>query len=221
MTDSGPPYPNPNPVPGSNAIGSFAIGISPIGDIPAFNPYATIISQYSNSNIIDGIITSLAAALDLTELMDSFYDDMMNPDTAIGYGLDVIGRIVDVSRTLPFSGSTTFLGFNEASSWTGFGQGGFFSGGSTTTNVQLSDSDYRTLIRAKMAGNISDGSIPSINNILLTLFPNRGICYVADGLNMSLTYTFNFALNPIEVAIIQESGVLPNPTGVIVNVVHA
>jgi hypothetical protein len=44
---------------------------------------------------------------------------------------------------------------------------------------------------------------------------------VADGLNMSLTYTFNFALNPIEVAIIQESGVLPNPTGVIVNVVHA
>ena len=220
---TGPPYPRyaQGAAPGQNAIGSFVIGVSPIGDIPAFDVWTTVIAEYSNSPIIDGIITSFAAAIDLTELMDAFFDNMFNPDTAVGYGLDVIGRIVGVSRTLAFSGSTTYLGFKEGSSWTGFGQGGFFSGGSTTTNVQLADTDYRTLIRAKMAGNISDGSIPSINNILLTLFPNRGKCYVADGLNMSLTYTFNFALNPIEVAIIQESGVLPSPTGVIVNVVHA
>jgi Protein of unknown function (DUF2612) len=218
VTDTGPPYPHPNPAPGSNAIGSFAIGVSPIGTISPFDPWVTIISQYANSPIIDAMINSFNAAMDQTENLDNFYDMIWNIQSAEGYGLDVWGRIVGVSRTLNIPGSPNYIGFKEANTWTGFGQGGFYSGGSITSNVILDDDDYRRLILAKAAANISDGSIPTVNKILLALFPARGAAYVADNQNMSLTYTFKFALSPVDLAIVATSGVLPNPTGVAINI---
>lgn len=220
---SGPPYPRyaAGFTPGSNGWGTFQIGVSPIGDISPYDAWVGVISQYANSDRIDSMIQSFNAALDQTENMQNLFDFVWNVDTAQGYGLDVWGRIVGVSRALALPATAGNFGFNEANSWTGFGQGGFFSGGGISPNLLLSDADFRLLILAKAATNITDGSIPSINAILLALFPLRGKCYVADGLNMSLTYTFQFPLNPVEVAIVQASGVLPNPAGVVVNVVHS
>ncbi len=220
MTDTGPPYPRyaPGFAPGSNGIGMFQIGISPIGTLSPYDEWATVLMQYSNSPRIDAMIERFNAAMDQTVNMENLYDLVWNVATAQGWGLDVWGRIVGVNRTLQFPAGTESFGFNEANSWTGFGQGGFYSGGGTTNNFILGDSDFRTLILAKAAGNISDGAIPSVNQILMTLFRNRGDCYVADGLDMSLTYTFKFILNPIELAIVQLSGVLPNPCGVVINV---
>lgn len=217
---TGPPYPHPSPAPGSSGIGRFAIGVSPIGTIPSFDVWATIISQYANSPALTGMIQSFNEAMDQTQNLDNFYDMIWNIQTAIGHGLDVWGRIVGVSRALALpAGTTTYLGFGEAgSSWTGFGQGGFYTGGGISANILLSDADFRLLILAKAASNITDCSIPSINAILLALFPNRGVVYVADGLDMTLTYTFSFPLNPVELAIIQTSGVLPAPAGVVINI---
>lgn len=216
---SGPPYPNPTYAPGSNGIGSFAIGISPIGTIPTFNPWTTIIAQYANSPIITSMIESFNAAMDLTKSLDDFYDMIWNIQTAVGYGLDVWGRIVGVQRAIQIPGNVSLFGFGEAgNSWTGFNQGGFFSGQSISQNYVLSDSDFRKLILAKAAGNISDGSIPAVNQILLTLFPGRGVCYVVDGQNMTLTYTFKFALTAPELAIVSQLNVLPNAAGVTINV---
>ncbi len=218
MTDTGPPYPrySPGAKPGLNAIGTFIIGVSPIGIISPFDEWVTVISQYANSPILTDLIDAFNSALDQTENMQNLYDFVWNIDTAQGYGLDVWGRIVGVGRTLSFPGSVDYLGFNEAGGWTGFNQGGFFSGGGTTTNYLLSDADFRTLILAKAAGNISDGSIPSVNEILLRLF---GSGYVVDNQDMSLTYTFPIGLTPVQLAIVQQSGVLPSPAGVVVNVV--
>jgi len=214
MMGPGAPYPHPNPAPGSNAIGSFAIGVSPIGTISPFDPWGTVLSQYANSFEIASMITSFNAAMDFTQNIDSLYDMLWNVATAQGYGLDVWGRIVGVSRTLQFPGGTPAFGFQEANSWTGFGQGSFSGGTGATSNFVLLDNDFRTLIYAKAAGNICDGSIPAINKILLGLFPLRGDCYVTDGLNMTLTYTFKFHLNPVELAIVQTPGILPSPAGV-------
>ena len=215
------PYPSysTGTAPGANAIGSFAIGQSPIGTIAPFNEWATVISQYANSPILTGMIESFNAAVDPTQIIDNLYDMIWNVLTATGYGLDVWGRIVNVNRALVFSGSTSYVGFEEAgSSWTGFNQGIWFSGGGTTTNILLQDPDFRRLILAKAATNICNGSIPAINSILLNLFPLRGNCYVKDNLNMSMVYVFDFTLSPVELAIIAQSGVLPNPAGVAVTI---
>jgi len=226
MTDfsipTGPPYPlyARGFTPGSNSIGTFQIGVSPVGDLSPFNVWTTIISQYANSPILTGMIEAFNAAMDQTENFDNLYDMIWNIATATGYGLDVWGRIVGVTRALSFPGTITFLGNEEADSWTGFGQGILFSGGGVTTNFQLTDSDFRRLILAKAAGNVSDGSIPSLNAILLQLFPLRGNCFVVNNQNMTMTLTFQFPLNPIENAILQQSNVLPYPVGVVVNIVQ-
>lgn len=217
---SGPPYPRPVPAPGSNAIGTFQIGVSPIGTIATFDVWSTIIAQYANSPILTAMIESFNAAMDLTVPLENFYDFVWNVLTARGYGLDVWGRIVGVQRAIQIPGSVTLFGFEEAgTSWTGFDQGTFYTGGSITQNYVLLDDDFRKLILAKAAGNISDGSIVSVNNILMTLFKNRpGPCYVVDGLDMTLTYTFHFPLTPAELAIVSQLDVLPNAAGVVVNV---
>jgi hypothetical protein len=204
---TGPPYPPPaNPA-------------SP------FDPWTTVISQYANSPTLDALILSFNAAVDQTENIDNFYDMIWNIQTAEGFGLDVWGRIVGVSRTvqLPLIG-TSYFGFNEAGSWQSFtgsvgGIGGtFFSGGILSQSVSLGDTQYRQLILAKAAANISDGSIESINEILLTLFAGRGDAYVIDGLNMTMTYRFLFTLTPIETAIVAQTGILPQPVGVAINI---
>jgi hypothetical protein len=216
---TGPPYPPP-PQPGSNEIGVFRVGVSPVGTISSFDVWATILSQYSNSPVMDALLTSFASAVDMTENFDDFYDWMWNVATAQGYGLDVWGRIVGVSRILQLpEGSPDYVGFQEAgdSNATGWNQAPWFSGGTLTSSIVLGDSDFRTLIYAKAASNICDGATPSINSILLGLFPGRGPCYVTDNQNMTISYTFSFVLTPVE---LQLAGVLPTPVGVSANVVQ-
>jgi hypothetical protein len=214
-------YPHPNPKPGSNAIGSFKIGVSPIGTIPAFDPWQTLLNEYAETDELVRMIGEFNAAVDPTENLDNFYDTMWNLLTAVGYGLSIWGNIVGAPRTLPVTGTTgqpTF-GFNESGNdWVGFGGGPFTQGAALGNNVTLTDAQYRPLVLAKCATNIWNGSIPKLNAILLALFQGRGSVYVRDGLNMSLTYVFNFALTNLDQAIINSSGVLPQPAGVVINI---
>lgn len=179
---SGPDYP-PGQQFGTNAIGAFAIGISPVGTIKPFDVWKTIISQYANSPRLTAFITTLQDALDQTENLDSFFDKVWNVDTAEGWGLDVWGRIVDVSRVLPFVQTSKSFGFAEAGSASAdpFNQSTFYHGDSITTNYRLTDDVYRKVILAKALANICDGSIPAINGILRFLFAARGNAYVTEG----------------------------------------
>lgn len=51
-------------------------------------------------------------------------------------------------------------------------------------------------------------------------YKTQGNVYVQDNNNMTMTYVFNFPLTPLQEAIIYQSGVLPQPTGVLVNAVQ-
>jgi uncharacterized protein DUF2612 len=222
----GPAYPIVNP-PGSEAIGSFTIGVSPIGTIPAFSVWSTVLSQYANSATLMALVTNMAQYVDPTENFDQFFDDVWNIDTAIGYGLDRLGRVLGITRVIsvPDAGSGPYLGFEEAgtpTTLTPFGQAPFYSGGAgVTTNFSLTDAAYRTLLFAKALANICDGSIPSINQLLLNLFPGLGNCFVQDNLNLTMSYVFEFPLTPVQLAIVSNSGVLPRTTGVAATVVQA
>ena len=245
---SGPDLPKVDPA--SNQIGRFEIGVSPIGTIPPFDPWKTIISQYANSPVITAILLDFFADVDQTRNLDSFYDLIKNVDTAQGYGLDVWGRIVGVTRTLQIPVGKWF-GFEEATTASAdpFNQSALYSGGTLTENYNLSDNAYRTLILAKALANISANTIPALNQMLLNLFPHRGNCYVTEGpkttewfgfeesqnavgfnqapfysgaslSRMQMTYTFEFTLSAVEYAIVTQSGVLPKPAGVKATVVQ-
>ncbi len=193
---SGPPYPL-TPSPESNAIGqSLEIGVAPLGTIPEFNVWDTIASQYANSPILTNLIQSWNAAIDPTQLLDTFYDNMWNPQTAIAYGLDVWGRIVGLTgRVITITGPV-FFGFQGNPQAVGFNQAPFYNGAGITSNYVLDDETFRRVIFAKALANISDGSIQSLNHILLTLFEGRGNCWVTDASPSPLATFFGFMGNP-------------------------
>jgi hypothetical protein len=183
----------------------------------------TILSQYSDSPTINALIASLNSAIDPSADIQNFYSNVFNVLTAVGSALDnVWGPIVGVSRVLTVPGGN-FAGFDEQGVAQGpstgqgalpFGQGAMYVGVPATQNYALSDSAFRVLILAKALSNISSCSINTYNTILMQLFPNRGNAYVSNGGGMNARLTFEFTLQPFELAIIKQSGALPPPTGV-------
>ncbi len=183
------------------------------GLVKSFDARETIISQYANSPILLALLSSLDDAIDPQPAIDGFYDTIWNIDTAIGHGLDVLGRIVGVRRTLYLS-EGPYLGFSQSSDAVPFGTGIFYGGGAITPNYQLTDAVYRQVILAKAALNITDGSSASINAILRSLFPGYGNVWGRDNGNMTMTFVFGAPLSKVDYAIVTQSGVLPRPVGV-------
>jgi hypothetical protein len=187
---------------------------------PRFDWNQTVYSQYANSPVLLQILGFFSEWLDPAQLVDVFYDQVFNLDTATGWGLDVWGRIVGVNRVLQAAPSKYF-GFDEAGTLSAdpFDQSPFYAGEAAIQNYSLSDSAFRQLIYAKAAANIWDGSIAGLNAVLRTLFPGL-ICYATDNADMSITYMFHFTLSPLQQTIIINSGVLPRPAGVAVSYVQ-
>lgn len=174
----------------------------------------TVIRQYANSPRLLRLLSDFNDNIDSSAFFDLFYDNIWNPQTATGYGLDVWGRIVGVSRVLKVT-TQDYFGFSGgAPDMQPFNQAPFYSGGAVTSNYALSDTAFRRLIFAKAAANITDCSITSINEILMKMFAGRGDCYVSDLGGMAMQYVFKFTLQPVDVAVILNSGVLPRPAGV-------
>jgi Protein of unknown function (DUF2612) len=183
-------------------------------------PSETYTSQFGQSPAITALMDSFNAAEDPQNILGDFYNKVWNIATAQGWGLDVWGRIVGVSRVLKIT-PTKYLGFQQAlPGITTFGHGAWYIGQAPLTqNYYLTDEAYRQLILVKAAANICIGSVTAINQLLLRIFPGRGNCYVIDNADHTFVYFFSFALSPVEVAIVTNSGVLPRPSGMAVSYV--
>jgi len=182
----------------------------------------TIISQYGTSAIISQLVQNMNQYFDQSTNWENFYNFVWNVNTAQGFGLDIWGTIVGVSRLLHVPNSGLTFGFQDSSSpsdVTPFNVGPFNSTGSVSTQTYLlPDAGYRTLILTKALSNISAMSAPAINQLLQNLFPGLGNAYVIDNQNMSMTFYFAFPLTTVQEAIISQSGVLAHPAGVQLNI---
>lgn len=72
--------------------------------------------QYAASPIIQSIIDDRRTYF-LTNWQEAFYNNLWNVDTAVGYGLDVWGRIVVIGRSVRISTTDATFGYYEA--WSG------------------------------------------------------------------------------------------------------
>ena len=181
------------------------------------NYQRTIISQYAVSPVMNAVIAAMNQWKDPTANINGFYDMVWNIATAQGYGLDVWGRILGISRILQVTLADPYFGWDEAttlSAWP-WNQGIFYNGEPLLGNFALSDTGFRTLLMAKAAFNIVNSSSPAINQLLLALFPGQR-SYIVDNHDMSITYIFNWQPSPVDQAIVELSGVLPHPAGVAV-----
>ena len=180
------------------------------------NVEQTIISQYGTSATITKLIQNMNEYLDPRADFDTFFDFVWNVETAQGFGLDIWGRIVNVSRELTINAQQSYFGFSDALPGSHpFDEAPFYVGdpGATQTYI-LGDDAYRQLILVKALTNISATNAPTLNQLLQNLFGDRGRCYVNDMGGMRLRYTFEFNLTAYEWAIITQSGAMPHPAGV-------
>lgn len=194
---------------------------------------STIISQYANSPVTVAVINAMNAAIDPSAEIDDWYNQVWNiygaAQSGFNWGLDLWGRILGVSRILTVQ-TGEYFGYTgpgtDGASGTPYNVGVYNPGLSGTVQVALANPAYLTLLLAKAYTNISNGSIPSINNILMFLFgagngsgpPTQPAAYCTSGAK-TMTYTFSFTPTDIQLAIIN-SGVLPRPSGVALTVVH-
>lgn len=186
------------------------------------NVNRTIISQYANSPSLGALIENMNEYIDPRVNMAAFYDYVWNVDTAVGFGLDIWGRIVGVSRLLKIPSNLETLGFSNASvpaDWQPWNQGVWHTGSEVSQSYLLPDDIYRTLILTKALSNIVATTAAALNQLLRNLFPGRGRCYVLDLGGMAMQFNFEFPITPAEYAILTQSGALPHPAGVSYSVV--
>lgn len=187
----------------------------------------TLLAQYANSPTITGLIDAFNQWIDPSADIDAFYSAIWNIETAGTAGLDMWGKIVNVSRELQINIAPAYLGFNEAftdaTSTTGpqpLGQATMYAGPLATTTYTLGNDAYRKLIMVKALANITDCTSPSLNALLRYLFAGEGRCYVVDTGGMRSRYVFEFQLSAVELAIMLSSGAVPRPAGVLISIMQ-
>jgi hypothetical protein len=133
-------------------------------------------------------------------------------ETASGHLLDVVGRVVGQPRPIivmteyevfAYQGTINAAPYDVAP----------YVGPTENSAVPLPDEYYRQLIRAKIARNVSDGSIDSI--ITLTEFVlGFEVVALIDNEDMSFAMVFEREPDEIETLLIEDFNIIPKPQGV-------
>lgn len=211
------------------SIVSFVLSLGTPATSTAFDFEATVISQYANSPTILQLVSNLNDYIDQSANFANFFNFVWNVDTAVGFGLDVWGKIVGVSRLLHIPSSVDYVGFDNSASpppdWQPMGSdqdmppvgGAMYTGYNATQTYLLGDDAYRQLILAKAFANIAATTAPAINQILQNLY-GEGTAFVLNDGPMAISYNLTFTPSAIQLAILEQSGVIPTPPGVSVTI---
>ena len=184
----------------------------------SFDITQTIISQYANSPTINRLISDFHGYVNPDDFIQGFYDSVWNIKTAKGIGLDIWGRIVDISRIIEVDTNPQYIGFEQNETAQTFGHASFFNGTQATSLYRMGDDAYRRAILFKAALNIGDYSIPFLNAALTTFFDGRGRVYVVNLGNMQMEIVCEFPLIDYELSILTRSNTSPHPAGVLLTV---
>jgi hypothetical protein len=182
------------------------------------NVESTILAQYANSPTLVALIKNMNQYIDPAADIQAFYTTVFNVKTATGFGLDVWGTIVNVSRNLQFATPGQYFGFDttDHSSFAPFGQAPFYAGVAVNNTFTLSDDLYRLLILTKAVANITRVTPQAINQLLRNIFTTSTAqrAYLTDLGSMAVNYVFEFPLTAYQYAVLTQSGVIPRAAGV-------
>ena len=159
------------------------------------------------------------------EWINSFSDEF-DLDSATNDRLAVIGRIVGISRAIPFAIPKIAFGFDENANSRGFDdkftplvdrapfQDKFEL---AYTALQIDDNIYRQFIRAKIAKNtfgpyLSDDNSLSIQQAVINIFD--GLAFVTDNYDMTMTLHVSPTFNSATLDAIVALSLIPRPQGV-------
>lgn len=178
----------------------------------------TLLSQYANSPNILAILKSANQSIDPRSHVEEFYNMAVNLYSAVGFGLDIWGKIVGIGRGLSIPDpDDNYFGFEGSEKYTPFGQAPFFGGNPGDVTYEMSDDTYREVIIIKAYSNILYATAPNINAFLKASFSRGKAYYLITG-HMQARYVFEYRLSEFEKNLIFHHNILPQPSGVDVGV---
>lgn len=161
----------------------------------SFAPRDTLLGQYANSPSIVQLVDNLGQQIDPSPLFSTFLSFIWSLDTAQGFGLDILGRIINLPRLLE----------NVPKLFPETGAPG---------PVYMDDTQYRRALFIKAQANLGDHSFASINVGLRTMANGRGNAFASKQDTMMIRYNFYYGPQGYEYAIIDRGDVLIRPVGV-------
>lgn len=189
----------------------------------------TVQKQYSNSPTLLALLEDFDQWVDMAKFSADFLAKVWDISTAVGFGLDIWGRILGQSRYIQVAQTPgDNFGFDAhptagQTNWKPWNQAPFYGGAAAgTVAFALQDEYYRRLLMVKAAANIAACNAPSLNALMRSMFGDRGKCFVYYDLAkpMHLIYYFGFIPSSVEKSII-ESGLFPMPAGMNVQYVYS
>jgi hypothetical protein len=168
-------------------------------------------------------IASLTAALQQIDASVELVEQIANAfdiDTAIGVQLDVLGEWIGRSRFIGIPLPNVYFSWDDTAllGWDSGVWKGQFDPDSGLT--QLSDEDYRMLLRAKIAANRWDGTIPGAYAVWAEVFGDDPQILIQDNQDMSMTIALVGSPPTAVVKSLLTNGYIPlKPAGVRVNYV--
>ena len=139
---------------------------------------------------------------------------MYNIDRAVGNQLDIIGRIVVVSRNFVENVQLNPGMFAEPDGSEFGDEDAIFSSLSIDSDTEMSDDIYRLVIKSKIIKNNSDASIESILFGLNFLLPNANFLRIVDNEDMSFSAEFYGQITSLQRWALLNVNLIPRPQGV-------
>lgn len=150
----------------------------------------------------------------------------LDVDHSVGAQQDMIGRIVGIGRVVPGVIPKVFFGFDESENTAGFsdkfniartGAPFYDKFGEKYTAHQLGNTQYRQLIKAKIAINNASSMMVSDEHITMQdaiMQAFNGRAYIVDNQDMSVTLYVSPTVPSSELRMIKKLGLLPKPQAV-------
>lgn len=182
-----------NPAYGIQGYGTGGYGNEPIETLPIGYYLGVLTSQYANSVKLNALLYVLLKKFDDVSQCLVSMDTAIDLDSAAGAQLDMLGATVGANRT---------VGFQPRNG----------------VSPVLDDATYRVYIKAKIAQNQWDGTLPSLYPIWGRLFPDGSIV-VLDQQNMTADITLKGTFTSILQDLITNGYIIPRPEGVLYNYV--
>ncbi len=182
-----------------------------------------VAKQFQNSPKFLAYLTALLQMNETVEtLLQSMYE-LPDIDAMSGVNLDVIGRIVGISRVIPNAIELVYFGFDGFADQTVFGELGqdgigsrlYDLGDPIAESTSLGDVEYRLLLKAKIKKNVSHATGEDIENVLSFVF-GAPIVNVDDYGGMNIGLSIGQQLTQLEQAILTQIDLLPRPACVLI-----
>jgi hypothetical protein len=173
-----------------------------------------ILWQYDVAPNLQALISGKQAWYDQSQkgFWEDWYRDVFDLRTANDFGLTVWALILDVPLVAdaPATEDRPVFGFGPHN--LNFYQSNF--GRDVVGAIALTTEQKRLILRLRYFQLVSTGSVTDIDEMLAFLFADQGLCYVLDGLDMTMEYVFRFFPNARMLYVFENFDVLPRPAGV-------